>query len=108
MKCLEAISNFSQYMDGVLNGRQMRLISDHLKDCVQCSGEFNSLRQTQSLLAALGRKPAPPDLALRLKVAISQEQSMTLSRLLQGFGVRLENAVNLFMLPASAGLVTAV
>ena len=41
-------------------------------------------------------------------MAISQERSLSFNRRLQGYLVRFENAVNVFMLPASAGLVTAV
>ena len=108
MKCTEAISYFSLYLDGALNGSQMRMVSEHLKTCAECSGNYKSLIRTQSLVAGLGRKPAPPELALRLKVALSQERSVTFERRLQGLLVRLENAVNLFMLPASAGLVSAV
>jgi len=108
MKCTEAISFFSLYLDGALNGRQMRMVSEHLRSCAECSGNYKSLIRTQSLLGGLGRMPAPPELALRLKVAISQERAITWERRVQGYLVRLENAVNLFMLPASAGLVTAV
>lgn len=108
MKCTEAISLFNPYLDGSLNGRQMQNLSGHLKGCRKCKAEYGSLKQTQSLLAALGRKPAPADLALRIRVAISQERSQSLSRRFQGLVVRIENAVNAFMLPASAGLVTAV
>jgi anti-sigma factor RsiW len=108
MKCTEAESTFSLYLDGALNGSQMRMVSDHMRSCVQCSGNYKSMVRTQSLVAALGRKPAPPDLALKLKVAISQERSVTWERRVQGFLVRLENSLNAFMLPASAGLVTAV
>ncbi len=108
MKCTEAISFFSLYLDGALSGSQMRMVSEHMRSCAECSGNYKSLIRTQSLLAGLGRKPAPPELALRVKVAISQERAITWERRVQGYLVRLENAVNLFMLPASAGLVTAV
>jgi anti-sigma factor RsiW len=86
----------------------MRIVSEHLKNCAECREEFESLKRTQSLLAGLGRKPAPADLAVRLKVAISRERSVSWEYQLQRFFVRLENAVNVFMLPATAGLVTAV
>jgi hypothetical protein len=66
------------------------------------------MRKTQSLVMALGRQPAPADLALRIKVAVSQRREMTLQRRLQGMSVRFENAMNAFMLPATAGLVTAI
>jgi hypothetical protein len=108
MKCFEAESFFSLYLDGALNGSQMRAVSEHVKTCAHCSGQYQSLSRTQSLVAGLGRRPAPPDLALRLKVAISQERSITWTRRMQGLAVRMENAMNAFMLPASAGLVTAV
>jgi len=108
MKCTEAISLFNPYLDGSLNGRQMQNLSGHLKSCGKCKAEYGSLKQTQSLLSGLGRKPAPAELALRIRVAISQERGQSLSRRFQGLLVRVENAVNAFMLPASAGLVTAV
>ncbi len=108
MKCTEAISLFNPYLDGSLNGSQMQSLSGHLKNCRKCKAEYGSLKQTQTLLSGLGRKPAPAELALRIRVAVSQERSRSLSRRYQGLLVRLENAVNAFMLPASAGLITAV
>jgi hypothetical protein len=107
MKCTEAISLFNPYLDGSLTGNQMHHLADHFKSCKNCRNEYGSLKRTQSLLAGLGRRPAPADLALRIRVALSQERSTSFSRRFQGFVVRLENAVNAFMLPASAGLVTA-
>jgi anti-sigma factor RsiW len=107
MKCTEAISLFNPYLDGSLNGSQMHSLADHFKTCVKCNAEYSSLKQTQNLLAGLGHKTPPADLALRIRVAISQQNSARFSRRLQGFLVRLENSVNAFMLPAGAGLVTA-
>src|SRR5438128_1576274 len=107
MKCTEAISLFNPYLDGSLTGSQMHHLADHFKSCRSCKTEYAALRQTQSLLASLAHQPAPPDLALRIRVAVSQERSASFSRRFQGFTVRLENAVNAFMLPAGAGLVTA-
>jgi anti-sigma factor RsiW len=107
MKCTEAISLFNPYLDGSLNGSQMHDLADHFKTCVKCKAEYSSLKQTQTLLAGLGHKTPPADLALRIRVAISQENSARFSRRFQGLLVRLENSVNAFMLPAGAGLVTA-
>ena len=108
MNCPYANSLFSLYLDGDLTGAQMRKLSDHLKSCSECRSKYSSLREAQSLLGRLGRRSAPPDLALRLKVALSQERASSWQLRLQGFGVRFQNAVNAFMLPASGGLVTAV
>jgi hypothetical protein len=108
MKCTEAKSLFSPYLDGVLAGGERQSIAKHLESCETCDHEYALLSRTLYMVSELGRKPAPPDLALKLRVAISQEMSMTLDRRLQRLGVRIEEAVNAFMLPATGGLVTAV
>lgn len=108
MSCKQTQNLFSLYLDGALAGAQMHGVSSHLETCATCANQYQSLRQTQSMVAALGRKPAPADLALKIKVAISQERSMSFSRRLQGLRVRFENALNAFLMPATAGLVTAV
>ena len=82
--------------------------SHHLESCDRCSRHYVSLRQTQHLLARVGRRKAPPDLALKLRVAISQEAAQSRRRYLDGVRVRLENALDLFMVPATAGLAAAV
>ena len=108
MKCNQAKSLFSSYLDGAITGRQMQEIARHLRDCAGCEVEYAGLRQTQHLVAGLGRKKAPADLALKLRVALSNEASVTARRRWEGLLVRLENALNGFMLPATAGLVSAM
>ncbi|HUQ49533.1 MAG TPA: zf-HC2 domain-containing protein [Terriglobales bacterium] len=108
MTCNQAKSLFSPYLDGVLNGAERITVSRHLETCSSCTQEYTSLDRTQSLLSALGRKPAPPDLALKLRVAVSQEISMSWQKRYQRVLNRVEEAINAFMLPATAGLVTAI
>jgi hypothetical protein len=108
MKCAEAKSLLSPYLDGVVTGAQMRGLSEHLEICARCETEYVQLRETQQLLAAVGRRKAPDDLALRLRVAISQEAALARRPRYEGMLVRLENALNAFMVPATAGLVSAV
>jgi hypothetical protein len=108
MRCDQAKPMFSLYLDGALTGMQMHAVSQHLGQCPACSAEYRQLGKMQTALSQLERPVAPADLALRIKVAVSQERSMRFSRRVQGLGVRLENAVNAIMLPATAGLVTAV
>jgi hypothetical protein len=59
-------------------------------------------------MARVGPRKAPADLALKLRVVISQEVAQTRRRYLEGVRVRLDNALDLFMLPATAGLAAAV
>lgn len=108
MKCGEAKSLFSPYLDGAVTGTQMHAIRRHLDICAGCRREYELLQYTQQLLAGVGRKKAPADLALKLRVAISQEAALAKRPPLQGFLVRLQNAVNGLVVPATAGLASAV
>ena len=108
MNCGEAKKLFSPYLDGQVNGIQMRVLRRHLDGCGRCARDFASLEDTQQLLMRIGPKKAPADLALKLRVAISREAALARHRRWEGFMVRLENAITAIMVPATAGLVSAV
>ncbi len=108
MTCVQAKVLFSPYLDGAISGAQMRVLTAHMEICQSCSHEYKLLRQTQQLLAGMGRQRAPEDLALRLRVAISQEVARSARPLLAGVWMRFQNAARVFMVPAMAGLVFAV
>jgi hypothetical protein len=108
MNCGEAKKLFSPYLDGQVSGTIMRAMNRHLKECPRCGRAFASIEDTQQLLLRLGPKKAPADLALKLRVAISREAALARGRRFEGFLVRLENAVTAIMVPATAGLVSAV
>ena len=108
MKCGEAKNLFSPYLDGQVSGTQMRTLRRHLDECQRCARDFASLEDTQQLLMRIGPKKAPADLALKLRVAISREAALARHRRWEGFLVRLENAITAIMVPATAGLVSAV
>lgn len=108
MTCEQASSLFSPYLDGAVSGVQMQALNTHFRECSHCSKEYNLLAQTQRLLVATGRRRAPADLSLRLRVAISQEVARSKSPFFGGLGFRLQNAFRAFMVPATAGLVVAV
>jgi hypothetical protein len=108
MNCTDARTLFSSHVDGALAGADNQSVTEHLRECRACAQQHAALVKTQSLVMALGRRPAPPDLALKIRVALSQERSISFRRRWQGFMVRAENAFNAFMLPATAGLVTAI
>jgi len=108
MKCAEAKLMFSPYLDGAVTGTQMHSLGLHLDHCSDCLREYALLRQTQELLASVGRRKAPADLALRLRIAISREAAGAKRPAFEGLLVRLDNALRAFMVPATAGLLVAV
>jgi hypothetical protein len=107
MRCTEAKKLFSPYLDGVVTGRQMLGVERHLASCAGCQQEYQLLRETQRMLVSVGRPKAPEDLGLKLRLAISREAAHA-RRPLQGSLVRLENALNAFMVPAAAGFLTSL
>lgn len=108
MKCKEIRSRFSPYLDGAVSGAQMHDIAEHVRQCPECSSEFTRLEYTRSLVASLGPRQAPPDLARRINIAIASEHSRRQRSTLSGYFVRVENVLNAFMVPATAGIFTAI
>jgi hypothetical protein len=99
---------FSSYLDGVMTGKDMQLVAAHLKQCDGCSEEFQQWRETQELLTKLGPAKAPADLALRLRVAISQERAKTPTRDFARLQLAWENTIAPVLLQASAGFASTV
>jgi len=108
MQCAQAKRLFSPYLDGAVTGKQMRALQQHLSQCADCDEQYQSLCQTQQLLVSAGRPKAPADLGVKLRVAISREVAHAKQRPFHGFLVRLENTFHAFMVPATAGLLSAL
>ena len=108
MRCAQAKNLFSAYLDGAIPGTEMIALTEHLQSCAVCEGQYRSLHRTQLLVAALGRKPAPDDLALKLRLAISREAAQARRPYFSGLWVRVENVIDGFMVPATAGLASAL
>ena len=108
MRCSDVHELLSSHLDQALESAERRELESHVEECADCDRRLAALKKTQYLLMAMGRRQAPADLALRIKVAISNERDMSWTRRMQGVAVRFDNACKAFMLPATAGLVTAL
>jgi Putative zinc-finger len=108
VQCPQAKELFSPYLDGVLSGAEMLALQRHLLDCASCDGEYRELRRTQQLLVGVGRAKAPADLGLQLRLAISRQAALAKRAPFEGLRLRLENALNAFMVPATAGFLSAL
>jgi hypothetical protein len=106
--CTSIRAQFSSYLDGAVTGVVMQRIANHLGVCENCSEEFDDLRSTQVALASLAPVKAPSDLALRLRVAISNERARTPKNFISRLKVRWENSVAPFLLQASAGFASTI
>jgi anti-sigma factor RsiW len=113
-QCAAIQSSFSAYLDGAVSGHEMQEISRHIEGhdeapgCAECARELAAWRLTQNALCALGPAKAPADLALRLRVAISQEHARRSSRLIDRLSLTWENTVRPMAVQISAGFAGSV
>ena len=105
MRCIDARPLFSLHLDNAVTGVEMHAVSDHINSCAECKLEYRKVENTRLLMTSLGRRPVPPDLSLKIRVALSRERSRNWRSMVQGYMVRLENAMNAFMFPATAGIL---
>ncbi len=108
MKCRDARGLLSPYLDGAVTGTEMLGLQEHLEGCSACTREYTLLRHTQQLLLTVGRVQEPADLGLKLRLAISREAAEARRPRFEVLRMRVENTLNAFMVPATAGLVCAL
>ncbi len=103
--CIEIRSHFSDTLDGLCGPDAFRSVRFHLNYCAACREELEHCEMLQADLQGLPRRQVPPELALRLRVRLSQELHRNLLGRLR---VRFENALGPLLLPASTGVMTAM
>ena len=103
--CVEIRRHFSDYLDGRCAPETVRSILKHLRSCAACQAEWDCCQSVREDFRSLPRQQVPPELALRLRVRLSQQLHRNLfSRL----AVHLENALRPLLLPGTAGVLTAI
>lgn len=103
--CVEIRQHFSDYLDDRCERESLRSIRFHLNYCASCREELEQMQAIQAELQALPRRRVPPELALSMRVHISQRVHR---RLLRQLWVRCENALQPLLIPASGGVLTAI
>jgi hypothetical protein len=108
MKCHEAQHLISPYLDSEIARGQITALQSHLELCATCSSSYRRMQRTQAVVGSLGRKPAPPELALKLRVALSRESANATQPRWDRLQVHWKNAFKAVMVPATGGLVTTI
>jgi anti-sigma factor RsiW len=106
--CEKTRASFTEYLDGRLTGLEMQRVSTHIDSCRDCTVEWNSLRRMQSNLSSLGPVKEPPDLLLKIRVAMSHERARRSQSPLEPISLMWKNTVGPFLLQASAGFASAM
>ncbi len=107
LQCPKARRLLSPYLDGAVTGTEMLALQDHLSECRSCHEKYQGLRRTQQLVMNMERPKVPSDLGLKMRLAISREAAQARRGRFDGLKVRLENALEAFMVPATAGFLSA-
>ena len=108
MKCSDATRLMSSYLDAAVTRSELTAVQEHIAACAPCSNHYLALQRTKRMVGALGRKPVPTDLALRLRVVASQAIATAQRSRWEMMRVRWENVFNAVMVPATGGLVTTI
>jgi anti-sigma factor RsiW len=106
--CESMQTSFSAYLDGAVSGLAMQQIAEHLDACPDCAHEFAAWRAVQDSLAMLPTAKAPMDLGLKLRIAISHENSKRAANFFDSLSLYWDNTIRPFALQASAGFASAV
>lgn len=106
--CSDVQARFSEYLDGRLTGTEMHRVATHLDSCAGCASEWSGSRRAQAALAGLGPVAEPPDLLLRIRVAVSHERARRARRPLAALRLAWQNSIGPFLLQATAGFASAV
>jgi hypothetical protein len=104
-RCVEIRNHFSDFLDDLCTPETRKSIRYHLNYCQACEDQLEQWQSVRQELRELPRRQVPPELALRLRVQMSQRLNR---RRWADLRVRLENALRPLLLPATGGVLTAV
>jgi len=79
MNCIDVRENLSLYIDGELEGDQIREIAGHLDKCDECRRECDELIELTTLLREIPDACLPESFDMRLKEAIRKEKTVKIS-----------------------------
>jgi hypothetical protein len=103
--CVEIRNHYSDYLDGLCDPQVLKSIRFHLNYCGSCRRELEVWETMQAELQGMPRCQVPPELALRLRVEVSQGLHR---KLLERLRVWKDNVLQPMLLPASGGVLAAI
>jgi Putative zinc-finger len=102
MECKQALKLLNEYVDDSLSWQEAESMERHLASCSGCEEELHELKSLRQVMRSLGRREAPEELDLRLKILASKQTGAWLPA---GAINRLREALQPFAIPAVSGVV---
>jgi len=81
MECSQVKKRLSAFLDNEVTEEEKPQISEHLKSCIQCTKELESLAQVSEFLDVMEKVEVAPYFIVRLKQRIRDEKSKRIIRL---------------------------
>jgi hypothetical protein len=117
MTCGQVRNVLPGYLDGTVPGSARSAehgeVVQHLAECTDCRQELEQFRKLSSLMSRVERVAPPPDLAVRIRVAVSLARKEAgfanhLRRLRNRAELVLKNILEPLALPVTGGVVVAL
>lgn len=113
MTCWKIRRKLPGYLDGALPNGEHSPVREHLEYCADCRRELERYRKLSMLMSRFERAVPPPDLALRIRVAVAQARASQgwayrLNRVKIRTSLILQNILQPLAVPATGGLVAAM
>jgi hypothetical protein len=110
MNCGEAGRYLPGYLDGAIPARQHAKLRAHLSSCEGCKEELERYRLMGNCLANVDPAIPPTDLAVRIRVQASHQDSawFGLGRMASSARLVFKNILEPLAVPATGGLLTAL
>ncbi len=113
MTCWKIRRKLPGYLDGALPNGEHSPVREHLEYCADCRRELERYRKLSMLMSRFERAAPPPDLAVRIRVAVAQARASQgwahrLSRVKIRASLILQNILQPLAVPATGGLVAAM
>lgn len=70
ISCSEAVRQLWEYLDGLVEESQRRVVEEHLSFCRRCCGELEFAEELRRFLADRDREEIPADVRSRLLAAL--------------------------------------
>lgn len=110
MTCKNAQRLMPGSLDGGLHAREQAQLRLHVESCPACRSELGKYRQLSAMMSRSERATPPPDLALKIRVALNRARDAEPwgRRAWSRITITAENMLAPLALPATGGLATAL
>jgi hypothetical protein len=107
MTCRTIQQRLPGYLDGALPAGEQTKLAQHLAHCVACRSELEVTSRVSAVLARSERALPPAGLALRIRVAVSQERMREhwFRRAVRRMRMRVRDVLQPLAVPATGGVV---